>query len=228
MKKILCLFVFCVCAISINAWDVIVTNTGESVKAKVISVGVNEVKYKKYDNPEGPEYSMLKSDIMSIVYENGSADVFSGKISSSRQGNTDGRYYNKNTHLCLDVDLGSFGVGGFGFGLRGQYDFNDYVSLDFLSVNWQAPFEDPTRVGFVHTMMGVRAFTPDYKKVRGYMNIDMGYTYTYLPYYNGLHGFGIDFGFGIQLCKYVTLGYNLTYNTGSRDLMHAARIGFVF
>jgi hypothetical protein len=39
-------------------------------------VGHSEVKYKKHDSPNGPVFTILKSDIFMIRYENGSKDVF--------------------------------------------------------------------------------------------------------------------------------------------------------
>jgi hypothetical protein len=44
---------------------------------KVIEVGTSEVKYKKLDNLNGPVFSILKSDLLMIKYENGAKDDFS-------------------------------------------------------------------------------------------------------------------------------------------------------
>lgn len=56
--------------------DVITKKTGEDIKSKVIDVGLTEVKYKKFENLNGPTYSVLKSDILMIRYENGTKDIF--------------------------------------------------------------------------------------------------------------------------------------------------------
>jgi hypothetical protein len=40
--------------------DVITTRSGESIQAKVLEVGQTEIKYKKFDNPEGSVYWILK------------------------------------------------------------------------------------------------------------------------------------------------------------------------
>jgi hypothetical protein len=45
--------------------------TSESILVKVIEVGTTEVKYKKLDNLNGPIFSILKSDLLIIKYENG-------------------------------------------------------------------------------------------------------------------------------------------------------------
>jgi len=51
--------------------------TSESILVKVIEVGTTEVKYKKLDNLNGPIFSILKSDLLIIKYENGIKDNFS-------------------------------------------------------------------------------------------------------------------------------------------------------
>ena len=56
--------------------DIITLKTGEEIKAVVQEIGLTDVKYKKYENPNGPTYNLLKSDIFMIKYENGSKDMF--------------------------------------------------------------------------------------------------------------------------------------------------------
>lgn len=82
MKKV----TFFICLISISLFgssqttgnsqynDILTLQTGEDIKCKVLEVGVYEIKYQK----EGiaPIYSVLKSDVFSITYPNGSKDVF--------------------------------------------------------------------------------------------------------------------------------------------------------
>jgi hypothetical protein len=55
---------------------VITKSDGEEVKAKVLEVTQSEIKYKKFDNPNGPTFTILKKEVFMIRYENGSKDVF--------------------------------------------------------------------------------------------------------------------------------------------------------
>jgi hypothetical protein len=57
--------------------DVITKKSGEDIKAKILEIGQTEVKYKKFDNQDGPTYTILKSDLLMIRYENGTKDIFS-------------------------------------------------------------------------------------------------------------------------------------------------------
>ncbi len=77
MKKFL-VFFLSVTAIfnTLLAQDNIILRNGEEVKAKVQEVGISEIKYKKFDNLTGPLYTVLKSDVFIIKYENGSKEVF--------------------------------------------------------------------------------------------------------------------------------------------------------
>ena len=77
MKYIL-LFILFICSSNITkAQDTLSTMYGETILVKVIEVGTAEVKYKKLDNLNGPMFSMLKSDLLMIKYENGTKEDFS-------------------------------------------------------------------------------------------------------------------------------------------------------
>jgi hypothetical protein len=56
--------------------DLITFFNGDEIKSKVIELTPSEVKYKKFDNLEGPIYTSLKSEILMIKYQNGNKDVF--------------------------------------------------------------------------------------------------------------------------------------------------------
>lgn len=76
MKKELSLLLLSFCVSTALAQDVIVKHDGSTILSKVIEIGTTEVKYKKFSNQNGPTYSILKADILSINYENGEKDTF--------------------------------------------------------------------------------------------------------------------------------------------------------
>lgn len=82
MKKIVIFIMLCV-SISALAEDIIITRKSEKISAVILEVNVDDVKYKKQDNPNGPTYTMLKSDIASILYSSGTVDVFEAKNSKT-------------------------------------------------------------------------------------------------------------------------------------------------
>lgn len=72
---------------SVFSQDIITKKTGEDISAKVTEVTQTEIKYKKYDNLEGPIFSILKSEVLMIRYENGTKDIFN-EITQQMKTNT--------------------------------------------------------------------------------------------------------------------------------------------
>jgi len=77
MKYILLFILFIYSSNIIKAQDTLSMRSGENILVKVIEVGTTEVKYKKLDNLSGPIFSILKSDLLIVKYENGTKEDFS-------------------------------------------------------------------------------------------------------------------------------------------------------
>lgn len=58
------------------AQDLIVKRDGSTIKAKVERVTESEIFYRKSSNLNGPQYTINRSEVNSITYENGEKDVF--------------------------------------------------------------------------------------------------------------------------------------------------------
>ncbi len=76
MKKVV-IFLWLVLGIlpMLQAQDIIIRKDGTEVQAKVLEVNPKEIKYKRFDNQEGPVYSEEKNRIRKIKYKNGTEDV---------------------------------------------------------------------------------------------------------------------------------------------------------
>ena len=86
MKKVfLFLLVLIGFGISAIAQDVIITKDGTKINSSVIEVNENDIRYKIFDNLSGPTYFLKKSEIASILYENGHVDVFNMSTSTPPQ-----------------------------------------------------------------------------------------------------------------------------------------------
>lgn len=59
-----------------NCGDIITLKKGDQIKAKVLEVGVSEIKYRRCDNLDGPLIIISKSSVYSIKYLNGHEDHF--------------------------------------------------------------------------------------------------------------------------------------------------------
>jgi hypothetical protein len=77
MKRIILVFV---AAFSVSMFcfsqDVITLRSGVIIQSKILEIGQTDIKYKKFDNQNGPVYVVMKSDVTGILYENGTKDVF--------------------------------------------------------------------------------------------------------------------------------------------------------
>ena len=77
MKKLIVVFALLLgCGIAASAQDLITQKDGTDIQAKILEVTINEVKYKRFSNLEGPTFTIPKSDILIIHYENGESEVF--------------------------------------------------------------------------------------------------------------------------------------------------------
>lgn len=77
MKRLILLASLLFTCYSAFAQDIITLKDGTDIQAKILEVTPTEVKFKKLSNPDGPLYTMRKSDILIVRYENGENEVFS-------------------------------------------------------------------------------------------------------------------------------------------------------
>jgi hypothetical protein len=70
------IFLLCLAEMAI-AQDVIVKKDQSTVMSKVLEITSTEIKYKKWNNQEGPTYSISRSEVLSINFENGEVEKFS-------------------------------------------------------------------------------------------------------------------------------------------------------
>ncbi len=76
MKKIILSLVFLVGLGTTYSQDILVKKNAEEVKVKVLEINSNNIKYKSFNNLEGPTYTINKNEVFFIKYKNGQKDVF--------------------------------------------------------------------------------------------------------------------------------------------------------
>ena len=85
------------------AQDKITLLNGTEIISKLNEISDTEIKYKLFDNQNGPDRIILKKDIFSIKYENGKIEVFnSGKLNSENQNANPGINLNDNSKFDSD------------------------------------------------------------------------------------------------------------------------------
>lgn len=77
MKRLpaLLFFILCSCLMA-RAQDIVTLKDGTRIEAKVLEVNIDNIRYKKISNPDGPIYTEAKWNISSITYENGYTETY--------------------------------------------------------------------------------------------------------------------------------------------------------
>ncbi len=63
-------------SVAASAQDTLVLRTDRELVVKVLEINPTEIIYKRFDNLEGPNIIVLKSDVARIVYANGTREEF--------------------------------------------------------------------------------------------------------------------------------------------------------
>ena len=88
MKKLLLLLTLSAITSIAFAQDNIVLKNGDEINAKISEVGESNIKYRKFNNLDGPIYTKSKDEIFYIKYSNGEKEMFSKNINNKSSNNT--------------------------------------------------------------------------------------------------------------------------------------------
>ncbi len=75
LVKICSMVIVLMSSFFINAQDTIHFKNKTVVVAKIMEIGISEIKYQRFDNLNGPNYLSSKNEIFLIVYSNGARDT---------------------------------------------------------------------------------------------------------------------------------------------------------
>ncbi len=67
------------------AQDIIIKQDKTEIKSKVSEITETTIKYKKWENIDGPLYSLSKTDVFMILYSNGQREVINGETKPTQQ-----------------------------------------------------------------------------------------------------------------------------------------------
>ena len=99
MKKLLLICFALIPLFAVQAQDVILKRNGEEVQVKVQEISLHEIKYKRFDNLDGPMISISKRDVFMIKYENGTKEVFNEAVPVIASPQIDRPYEQRNLKL---------------------------------------------------------------------------------------------------------------------------------
>lgn len=104
MKKVFILIII-LCANKTIAQDIIVMKDGSAILSKVLEINPSDVKYKKHSNLNGPTYTINKTDIMTITYENGEKEVINNNSDNTIDNNNGSNRYIKKKAAANNAKL---------------------------------------------------------------------------------------------------------------------------
>jgi len=216
-----------------NAQDIILKKDGSEIKAKVLEITDQQIKYKDFDFQSGPIRNINISEVFLVTYENGQREVFtklneSNASSPKRQSVTNCA---KKTALGLDIGLGgsfytilnekspsSFAPA---LGIRVMHHFNPYFGVDFLRVNWITDlFTSGLDDGWtmrLQIMPGIRGNSPTFFKcmsVYSAFRLGYGMDFRLLTVSGASHfeGLSLETELGLNLTPTVFAGFTYNYH----------------
>jgi len=122
---------------SVYAQDIILLKNGNEIQAKVLEITQAEIKYKRYDNIDGPTISINKTEVQLINYENGAQDIITVSSNSSTEI-TSKRHNSKNFYTEIYINpLGflQFGpLAGLEFTIGKHFIIDPFVQIPSLGL----------------------------------------------------------------------------------------------
>jgi len=99
---------------SIFAQDVIILKNGDEIKAKVLEISSLEIKYKRFDNLEGPTVVIPAANVLMIQYENGTREIINAETRNSISDNSQSERAidRRGAAIALNATLG-LGIGSY-------------------------------------------------------------------------------------------------------------------
>lgn len=172
MKRLLFILAFAVCgSFCLSAQDIITLHDGNDIQAKILEVTTTEVKYKKFSNLEGPTFSLPKSDIQIVHYQNGENEVFnsftaSGDVYPGMRYKEYKDFYNPREYVRMPSDknnpfwigFADFFIPGLGNAINGEWGraaifFGGNLGLYLLGNTQRTPVSTSTGIAYQYNTL---------------------------------------------------------------------------
>jgi len=84
------------------AQDLIIKMDKTEIKSKVLEIGEEVIKYKKFERLDGPTYSISKKDVFMIIYKDGSKEYMDQPLANTSHKAIENTDNTKSTNVVLD------------------------------------------------------------------------------------------------------------------------------
>lgn len=127
---------------------------GEEIQTKVIEISSSEIKFKRFDNPNGPVYTLSRPDVFYIIYANGKKDIITPmntdntNTGNSNTGNTNtGNKTNKISTKPTEnkTTIETQNNRSFHFGFKAGLNF---ANMKFISDSLNYPYTYNNRIAY--------------------------------------------------------------------------------
>lgn len=208
----------------LSAQDKIYLYDNSVIQAKVSEVGMKEIKFKKWENLNGPDYILPKTEIVMVIYENGTHEVMNTVKSKTREEEQVIDilpYYRMGKNLMglnyFDLIFKNITLTYTRYLFDYHFSLNTNISLgfteagDFSGGNSFLYFDND----YYHFTFGANYFPAGMKKVSYYTGLSImtgkggDYSYTYYGPYQlvekNYYGFYVNNGVQFNLTKHFNM-----------------------
>lgn len=212
---------------SASAQDIITKTNTDEIEAKVLKVGNKEIEYKRWDNLDGPIYTISTRNVSQIEYRNGTKDTLSEWADDFTRKTTGYPRYQGEVAIGYALDCHDFCCNRVTIGTVHGSRINPYLFAGMgIETAWSYSDEFLTLSPFAE----VKGYYPFSNKTFGYIAFDLGGTIDLSEWGdNGVYvsiGPGIDFG---KITRRIRGDFSLRYQHLAPELSGVLfRIGLSF
>lgn len=149
-----------------SAQDVILQRNAQKIQAKIIKIDYLTIEYKKWDNLDGPTYTIPVAEVVAIEYQNGSKDEFQATSLETKK---------QTSHYQGEIGIGyglEFEEGGhIVFETVHGIRFNPNI---FTGIGAGINYNFYEGVGIIPVFINTKGYYPLSQKTSLYLSVDIG------------------------------------------------------
>ena len=166
LKKLFPVLLCLICSLAASAQDRIFKSNGEVIDAKISVINGDIIVFRRFDNLDGPEYSIPKADVVKIKYVNGTEDIFEGNndrigVAHGRENFRPHNEYARNRSIIAFAPI-QFTEHGWGIGVNWEHSLDPagWVSVNVPAVlSFNFANGNQTRDAMFYFTPGIKVYT---------------------------------------------------------------------